>query len=180
MRSPSKIKADKISNFKLHVTESVTMVIADYKGLTVHEMENLRSKVREVGGKVSVIKNTLAKVALHDLDIDSLDGDLTGQIAFVFSKVDAVVGTKAAHDFARTNKNLKLIAGFFDENRLTEDEVIALAKMPSREELQGAFVGLLIAPMADFVGTLTAPMSELIATLEARAARLEDGSELKV
>jgi large subunit ribosomal protein L10 len=156
------------------VTESVTMILADYKGLTVYEMEDLRRKVREVGGQVSVIKNTLAKVALNDLEIDALDGDLNGQIAFVFSKADAVVGTKAAFDFSRGKKNFKLVAGFFDGHRLSSEQVLELAKLPSRDELQGRFVGLLIAPITDFVGTLQAPHREFIGTLEARAKKLTE------
>jgi large subunit ribosomal protein L10 len=174
MKSPRDIKTDKISNFKAHVTDAVTIIVADYKGLTVHEMEDLRDKVREAGGKVSVIKNTLAKVALNELEIDALDNDLSGQVAFVFSKTDAVMGTKAAYDFSKESDSFNLLAGYFDGSRLTDADIKALAMMPSREELQSRFVGILIAPMSDFISTLQAPAREFLGTLEARAKKLGD------
>ncbi len=174
MKSPKEIKADKISNFKAHVTDAATIIIADYKGLTVNEMEDLRARVRAVGGKVSVIKNTLARVALHELDIEVLDDDLNGQVAFVFSKTDAVMGTKAAHQFARDAKNFNIISGYFDGSRLTDSDIKALALMPSREDLQSKFVGILLAPLSDFAATLLAPIQEFMGTVDAYAKKLEE------
>ena len=76
MKSPLEIKTDKINIFKEHAEESKAIILANYKGLTVAQMEDLRIKLREAGGKISVIKNTLAKVALNDMGILALDEDL--------------------------------------------------------------------------------------------------------
>jgi len=177
MKSPKEIKADKISDFKDHVESSKAIILADYKGLTVNQMETLRTKLREAGGKITVIKNTLAKVALNEMGIDVLDEDLQGQVAFVFSEKDAVAGTKVANEFAKKLGTFNLVSGLFDGNRMSLDEVKALASMPGREELQGLLVGILVAPMADLVGTFQAPYRDFIGTLEAYAGKQEDGSE---
>lgn len=177
MGSPRKLKESKVKRFQGELSAAKAMVLADYKGLTVGEMEDLRSKLREAGGHIRVIKNTLAKIALNDLGIESLDGDLGGQVAFVFSDTDAVVGTKVAHEYARKNDKFKLLGGYFDGRRIGIDEVRALALLPSREELRSRTLGVLVAPLMDIVGTLTAPMTEFISTLEARGAKLEKGEK---
>jgi len=177
MKSPREIKTEKIDRFKGLVEQSRAMILAEYKGLTVQEMEGLRRKLREVGGRLTIVKNTLARVALNDLGIKDLDGDLEGQVAFVFSQRDAVVGTKAADDFAKENQGFRLISGFFDGRRISLDEVKALANLPSRAELQARLVGTLVAPLAGFVGTLQACLREFAGTLEARAKKLEDEPE---
>jgi large subunit ribosomal protein L10 len=176
MKSPREIKADKIDRFKGLVEQSRTMILAEYKGLTVQEMESLRRKLREVGGRLSIVKNTLARVALNDLGISDLDGDLEGQVAFVFSQRDAVVGTKAADDFAKQNERFRLISGFFDGRRISLEEVKELANLPSRAQLQARLVGTLVAPLADFVGTFQACLREFAGTLDARSKKLEDES----
>jgi len=177
MKTSRQTKSEKISDFKALVEESKAIVLAEYKGLTVKEMERLRRKLREAGGQVSVVKNTLARVALNEMGIDTLDDDLAGQVAFIFSKQDAVVGTKAAHDFAASNERFRVISGFFDKQRISPDEIKALALLPTRDQLQAWFVGILIAPMVQFVGTLQAPLQEFIGTLEARAMKLEESPD---
>jgi large subunit ribosomal protein L10 len=172
MKSPREIKQTKINMFKQLVETTKAMVVTDYKGLTVHEMEDLRIKLRASGGQLAVIKNTLARVALNEMGIDVLDKDLIGQVAFVFSHEDAVSGTKIITDFIKGKENIKLIAGFFDGKRLSIDDVKALANMPSKKELQSQFVGVLLAPLQDFVGTLEAPLVEFIGTLDAYVEKL--------
>lgn len=173
MGSPRKIKEEKVARFQSTAEKAKAIVLADYKGLTVKAMEDLRRKVREVGGNVIVIKNTLAAVALKSIGAENLENDLTGQIAFVFSIEDAVGATKIAQQFARGNREFNIVSGYFDGKHISLQEVEELASMPSREELKSRFVGILIAPMAEFIGTLTAPLQELIGTLEAKSAKME-------
>jgi large subunit ribosomal protein L10 len=173
MGSPRKIKETKVDTFQNEAAESKSIILAEYKGLTVKEMEELRGKLREVGGRLRVFKNTLARVAFHNLGIDTLDNDLNGQVAFVFSQTDAVTGVKVANAFARTKETFVLRSGWFEGKRLNLDEVKSLANLPTKKELQANFVGLLAAPLTSFVVTLTAPLSEFIATLEAKAAKME-------
>jgi len=172
--SPRKIKEQKAADFRDRIQDSQAIVLAEYKGLTVSEMEELRGKLREVGSRMSIIKNTLAKVALNEAGISDLDEDLLGQIAFIFSNEDAVSGPKVAADFARAHDVFKLISGHYAGNRLDLDELKALASMPSKEELRSKLVGILMAPLADLVGTLTAPLQELAGTLDAKVAKMNE------
>jgi large subunit ribosomal protein L10 len=174
MGSARKIKEEKVARFQGYADKAKALVVADYKGLTVYAMEDLRRKVREIGGNVVVIKNTLAAVALKGIGITDIEKDLEGQIAFVFSIEDAVGATKLAQQFAKDNKAFNIVAGYFDGKRLSIEEVGQLASMASKEELRSRFVGILIAPMAEFIGTLTAPLQELIGTLEAKGAKMEN------
>lgn len=173
MGSPRQIKANKISQFQNEVASAQSIVLAEYKGLTVKELQDLRIKLREVGAHLRVIKNTLARVAFHNLGIDAMDKDLGGQVAFVVSTQDPISGTKVASDFARRNELFVLRSGWFNGQRLTLEEVKALASMPSRDELRARFVGLLSAPVNDFVCTLMAPLQEFLATLQAKASKME-------
>lgn len=177
MKSPREIKTGKIDHFKAQMSDSQAVVIADYKGLSVSEMEDLRRKLREAGGRLAVIKNTLAKIALDDMGIEALGDDLTGQMAFVFSQKDAVVGTKAAHDFAKDNESFKIVSGYFDGRRISLEEVMSLANLPSRDELNARLVLTILAPMQDVVGLLQAPFRDFVGTLEARAMKLEQSGE---
>ncbi len=179
MKSPREIKTEKIRKVQGLIDESMAIVLADYKGLPVHRMEELRRKLREAGGQLTIIKNTLARIALEEKGMDDMSGDLGGQIAFVFSKKDAVVGTKVAHEFAKGNDNFKVIAGYFDGRRLTVEEVAELADLPSRDTLQSRLVLYLLAPMQDVVGLLQAPFREFLGTLEARARKLEEAGEVE-
>lgn len=103
MGAPRKIKETKVDHFEGEIKGAKAIVLAEYKGLTVHQLEDLRKTLRDAGGHLRVMKNTLAKVAFHNLGIEDMDIDLGGQVAFVFSDTDPVGGTKVANDFARKN-----------------------------------------------------------------------------
>jgi large subunit ribosomal protein L10 len=175
MEKSRQTKWKKIEKFREDFSGARAVVLAEYKGLTVEEMEALRVRLRQVGAHMRVVKNTLARVGLHELGIEGFDDDLGGQVAFVFSNVDAVVGTKAAFEFSKANERFRLLSGFFDGRRVSVDQVKDLASLPSRHDLQSRLVGTLAAPIMQFVSTLTAPLQELVGTLQARAAKLEKG-----
>ncbi len=174
MSSPRQIKKEKVTRFQDQAGKALAIVIADYKGLSVSAMEDLRIKVRETGGNVVIIKNTLADIALKNLGMKDLEQDLSGQIAFIFSTNDAVTGTKAAYEFAKRNTEFKVVSGFFDGRRISLEEVRALAVLPTKDELKSMFVAILLAPMVDLAGTLTAPLQEFVGTLDAKAAKMEE------
>jgi large subunit ribosomal protein L10 len=173
MGSPRKTKETKIDKFRDEVKSTKAILLAEYKSLTVHELEDLRIKLRDAGGHLRVIKNTLARVAFNSLGIQELNMDLGGQVAFVFSDRDPVLGTKVANEFARQNEVFKIRSGWFDGKRLNLEEVKSLANLPSKSELQARVVGLLSAPLNEFVVTLCAPIQEFIATLEAKVSKME-------
>jgi large subunit ribosomal protein L10 len=172
MGSLRKIKETKIQEFQQSASESKAILLAEYKGLTVHQMEDLRHQLREAGGRLQVIKNTLAKIGLGNAGIDGLDDHLKGQLAFVFSTEDAVGGTKAAFEFSRKNPPFILKSGYFDGRVIDIAAIKELANLPGREELQARLVGTLMAPLAEFAGTMSAGLIEFVGTLDAKAVKM--------
>ncbi|MCG6871447.1 MAG: 50S ribosomal protein L10 [Gammaproteobacteria bacterium] len=141
-------------------------VLAEYRGLTVAEMTELRSKAREAGVWLRVVKNTLARRAVQDTDFGCLNDHLVGPLAFALSP-DPVAVAKLLRDFAKTHDRLKLTVGAMSGQLLSADEIDALAKLPGRQELLSMLAGTLKAPISKLVGTLHAVPSKFVRTLAA-------------
>ena len=131
-------------------------VIVDYRGLTVEEDTQLRAKLREAGVEYKVIKNTLTRFAIKEVGYDAMDEALNGPSSLAISETDPVAPAKVISDFAKTNENLTIKAGFLDGKVLTLDEIKTLADTPSREVL-----------IAKIMGSMNAPISKLVRTLQA-------------
>ncbi|MEO1472874.1 MAG: 50S ribosomal protein L10 [Pseudomonadota bacterium] len=155
-------KAAALDTLKGVFDESGVVVVTHYTGLTVAEMTGLRAKLREGGGKLKVIKNRLAKIALDGKGGDAAQELFKGPVAIAYSP-DPVVAAKAAADFAKDNDKLVVIGAVMDENVLDAKGVEALAKLPSLDQLRGKLIGLIQAPatkVATFVaGAWMSPMS---------------------
>ena len=131
-------------------------VIVDYRGLTVEEDTVLRTKLREAGVEYKVIKNTLTRFAIKEVGYEEMDEALNGPSSLAISETDPVAPAKVISDFAKTNENLTIKAGFLDGKVLTLDEIKTLADTPSREVL-----------IAKIMGSMNAPISKLVRTLQA-------------
>jgi len=121
--------------------------VVDYRGLTVAESQQLRRTIRQTGAVMKVYKNTLVHRALVELGMASMDEILEGPSAFVFANEDPVAAVKALKDYAKTNQNLSIKGGIMDNAFLTAEEAIAVASLPSKEQLMGQVAGA-IAGMA--------------------------------
>ncbi len=151
---------------------SGVVVVAHYQGLTVAEMQDLRGRVRAVGGSVRVAKNKLAKIALEGTPAAGIADLLTGMTVLAYSE-DPVAAAKAADDFAKSNDKYIILGGAMGKTLLSADGVKAVAKMPSREELIASIVGCIIAPAANIAGAIGAPASNIasiLSTIEEKAA----------
>ncbi len=131
-------------------------VIVDYRGLTVEEDTVLRTKLREAGVEYKVIKNTLTRFAIKEVGYEEMDEALNGPSSLAISTTDPVAPAKVISDFAKTNENLTIKAGFLDGKVLSLDEIKTLADTPSREVL-----------IAKIMGSMNAPISKLVRTLQA-------------
>jgi len=141
-------------------------VLAEYRGLTVAEMTELRSKAREAGVWLRVVKNTLARRAVQDTDFSVLDEHLVGPLAFATSS-DPVAVAKLLREFAKSHDKLKLTVGAMSGQLLSADDIDALARLPGRQELLAMLVGTLQAPISKLVGTLHGIPSQFVRTLAA-------------
>jgi large subunit ribosomal protein L10 len=150
---------------------SGVVVVAHYAGLTVAEMQDLRARMREVGGSVRVAKNRLAKIALQDKPGAAMADLLTGMTVLAYSE-DPVAAAKVADKFAKDNDKFVILGGAMGETALDPAGVKAVASMPSREELIAQIVSCIGAPASNIAGAIGAPASNIasiLSTIEERA-----------
>lgn len=149
--------------------DSKAVVFSDFKGLEVKDMTTLRRELRAAGVEVKVLKKTLINIALKDAGIEADVKKLEGQIAVAISSGDEVAAAKIIAKAAKANENLKIVGGILGTKELTKEEVNALAKLPSKEELLAKLVGTLNAPVSGFVNVLAGNMRGLVTALKAIA-----------
>ncbi len=146
-------------------------VLTDYRGLTVHQLQELR---RSLGDNASyaVVKNTLTKLAAREAGVDFFDDLLVGPTAIAFIKGDAVEAAKSLRDFARANSPLVIKGGILDGRPLTIDEIAKMADLESREVLLAKLAGAMLASLTNAVYLFNAPLSQaarLAGALQAKA-----------
>jgi len=151
---------------------SGVVVVAHYAGMTVAQMQDLRAKLRDVGGSVRVAKNTLAKIALEGKPAAKMGDLLTGMTVMSFSQ-DPVAAAKVCEDYAKTNESFVIIGGAMGDTVLDQAGVKAVASMPSREELIAQIVSCIGAPASAIAGAIGAPaqnIASILSTIEEKAA----------
>ena len=126
-------------------SNSESVVITEYKGLTVAEADELRNKIREAGASLRVTKNRIAKLAVKGTKFEALADMFKGPIAMAYAS-DPISACKACVEFAKNNEKLVIIGGALSDKTLTLDEIKALASIPSIDELHAKLIGLLQAP----------------------------------
>ncbi|MBF9035730.1 50S ribosomal protein L10 [Rhodobacterales bacterium HKCCE2091] len=150
---------------------SGVVVVSHYAGLTVAEMQDLRSRMREAGGSVRVAKNRLAKIALQGTAAEGMADLLTGMTVLSYSE-DPVAAAKVAEDYAKANAKFVILGGTMDGKVLDPAGVTTVSKMPSREELIASIVGCIGAPASNIAGAIGAPASNIasiLSTIEEKA-----------
>ncbi|MFK7874470.1 MAG: 50S ribosomal protein L10 [Paracoccaceae bacterium] len=151
---------------------SGVVVVAHYVGLTVAEMQDLRSRARGAETSVRVAKNRLAKIALAGKPIEAMGDLLTGMTVMTYSE-DPVSAAKVAEDFAKDNDKFVILGGAMDGNVLDREGVKTVSKLPSRDELIASIAGCIGAPASNIAGAIGAPASNIasiLSTIEDKAA----------
>jgi large subunit ribosomal protein L10 len=158
---------------------SPTLMVADYRGLTMPQIDELRARMLEHGARFAVVKNTLTRRAAEAAGADALLALLEGPtaIAFLQSDGDPVAVAKALADSARDTRVLVIRGGILEGRPVEAGDVEELAKLPPAEVLRAQFVGTLAAPMATLVGVFSAPMRDLVGVLDARTQQLNQQEE---
>ena len=170
------ISKDKKSTLVADLTELLSSakstVYAKYQGLTVAELQELRKEAREAGVKIKVVKNRLVRVAMNEIAVykDTDTTGLTGQLLYAISDSDEIMPAKVLANFAKNHEALALAGGFSDLGAaLSEDEVKALASMPSKNEMIAQVVATLLSPMGDVISATAGSLSGIISGLENHA-----------
>lgn len=152
-------------------SEAGAVVVAQYSGLTVAEMTDLRRRMLAEGARFKVTKNRLAKIALENTERTAAADMFAGPVGIAYAD-DPVAPAKVATAFAKDNEKLIVIGGFIGDMAVDKAGVEALAKMPSLDELRAKLVGVLSAPGSKLVRTLNEPSGKLVRTLAAPGGNL--------
>lgn len=163
-------KTELVSTLNGVFTSTGVVVVAHYAGLTVADMQKLRSQMKQAGASVKVAKNRLAKIALEGTDAATISGLLKGPTLLAYS-TDPVSAPKVAVEFAKANDKLVILGGAMGATSLNANGVKALATLPSLDELRGTLIGLLQAPATKIAQLSTAPAAKLARVFGAYAKK---------
>jgi large subunit ribosomal protein L10 len=154
---------------------SETLLVADYRGLTMPQIDALRTRLLESGARFSVVKNTLTRRAAEAAGSDALLALLEGPsaIAFLETDGDMVAAAKALADAARETRVLAIRGGVMQGRTMSAAEVESLATLPPIDILRGQVLGAIIAPLSALQGLVTAPLQNLYGLLDARIEQLQ-------
>jgi large subunit ribosomal protein L10 len=147
--------------------QAQSVVAAEYRGLTVGQMTELRAKARKQGVYMRVVKNTLARKALAGTSFESVGPKLKGPLVLAFSKDDPGAAARVVKDFAKSNEKLVATLVSLGGQVLPGAELEKVASLPTREQALSMLLGVLKAPIQKLVGTLAAPGNKLVRTLAA-------------
>ena len=158
---PTQEKIDAVEDLKQRLSGVKTVLLTEYRGLTVQQISELRRQLRAVSGQYKVVKNRLAKIAVSSSELEALAPQLRGPVALIVSKDDPVAVAKVVSTFARTNQALTIKGGYVDGQLMAPDGVKALSELPSKEALRAQLLGTITGPLTQLVGLLQAPQREL-------------------
>lgn len=166
---PTPQKAAQIDALVDQLERSQLTVLANYRGLSVTQLQELRQNLRESNAEFTVAKNTLTRIASERVGVEIPAEHLDGPTAIMFAYEDVVAPAKALTDFVRSSRVLELKVGMMEGQTLASTDIEAIASLPPREELLGKLVGLLASPMSRTVGVLGGPSRSLAYLLNARS-----------
>jgi len=167
-------KARVVTELTERLKAADTLIVADYRGLTMPQIDDLRSKLLEHGAKFTVVKNTLTRRAAKDAGSEALLALLEGPsaIAFIEADGDMVAVAKALADSARDTKVLAIRGGILNGREISGEAVEELSKLPPVDVLRGQVLAAIIAPLTSLVALVNAPLQNLVGLIDARIEQL--------
>ncbi|MDO8847536.1 MAG: 50S ribosomal protein L10 [Coriobacteriia bacterium] len=166
---PTSEKQRLVAEIKDRLSSSGGVILADYRGLSVKDMRALRTSLYETGSEATVYKNSLAQIAIRELELPNMDEYLAGPTVFVFTPEDPVATAKALLAFAKENKTFAFKGGLIEGNVVTADVVRTIAVLPSREELIAKLMGTMLNPIRGFMAMANAPVGAFARVVKAVA-----------
>jgi len=160
-------KAEKMAALHAKFVDVKAAILADYSGLNVQQMAELRSQLHEAMVELHVVKNTLARRAVEDTGFVSLADHFVGPTSVAFSQHDAVAMAKALTEYAKKESKLNVRVGFVEGQVLSPAQITALAELPPREVLLGLMIASMQSPLVGLVGVLQGVLRQLVYVLQA-------------
>jgi large subunit ribosomal protein L10 len=165
-----KAKKDYVEEMKKNFTSNESVMIAQYQGLNVTELDELRKALRDKGILFKITKNRITKIAIKETPVKDLEKYFTGPTAAAISS-DPINTAKILTKFAKSHDKLKIVAGFMDGKVLDQKEVAIIATLPSLEEARAKIVGILATPAQKIVSILLAPGSKIANLARAKSLK---------
>jgi large subunit ribosomal protein L10 len=168
-----------VSELTERLKDAESLLVADYRGLTMPEIDDLRTKLLDTGARFSVVKNTLTRRAAEEAGVNELLELIDGPtaIAFIDAEGDPAAAAKVLNDAARARNVLVIRGGLLEGKTLTDAEVTQLATLPPVDVLRAQVAGAVAAPLTTIVALFTAPLRDLVNVLDARIAQLREADE---
>ncbi|MFV0415239.1 MAG: 50S ribosomal protein L10 [Chthoniobacterales bacterium] len=164
-------KANIVADVRNKLNESPFLLVVDYSGMKVDHFAEFRNRLSASGAECHVVKNTMLRIAIKELELPELTDALGGQNAMITGPSDICAAAKAVKNFHKEFEKPVLRAGILDNDLLSIDQVNALADLPSKEILQATFLGLLTTPATRLVRVLNEPGASLARLLKAKAEK---------
>jgi large subunit ribosomal protein L10 len=146
-------------------------IVVDYKGLKVAHFAELRKRLQKAGAEIHVVKNSTFRLAAKEAGVGELNGALVGQLAVVTGRKDISTAAKAVKNFGAEFDKLKIKFGYWDNQRLEQAAIVALADLPGLDVLHGMLLGLLDAPATKLVVLLNTPATQFARVVKAKAEK---------
>jgi large subunit ribosomal protein L10 len=159
-------KQQEVDALKTKFGAAKGIVLADFTGVTVAEVSELRRKCREARVEYKVVKNTLARIAARDADLEGLVDHFDGPIAIALSTVDAVAPARVLADFVRAYQKMTLKVGYFDGRIYRDTQVVEIANLPSREVLLAQVMGAIEAPISQVIWCIESGLRDVISVID--------------
>ena len=159
-----------IQEMKDFFAKTQSVLVTHYQGLTVKQIDELKSEMRKHGILFKVTKNRITKLALEGTKYKKLENLFSGPTAVAFSD-DAISSAKILTKFAKKNSNLKIIGGIMEEEPLSVEDVAKIATLPTLDEARGKIVGILTAPSQKIISILLAPGSKIAILAHAKSKK---------
>lgn len=165
-KEPRPDKVQEVAEIR-ELLQMSTVILANYQGLDLKGLSELRKRLRESGGGFRVVKNTLFTLAATDTSAAPLCEGLAGPTAIAYSDADPVAAAKAVQEFTKGPKHIVVKSGVVDGSVYSDEQINALASIPPKEQLYAMVVGGLQSPITSLVGTLNSMLGGLVMTLQA-------------
>ena len=168
-------KKDFVSKLKDEISNSSSIIVAEYSGLTVNESESLRKEMRANGAKFKVTKNRLTKLAIAETQFKDISDLFKGPTAVAYS-TDPVAPAKVAVNFEKKYEKFNIIGGAYNGEKIDKDKIDFLAKLPSLDELRGKLIGLISAPAQKIASIAIEPGSQIARLLSTKSSNSQESN----
>ena len=168
-------KKDFVSKLKDELSNSTSVIVAEYSGLTVSESESLRKEMRDNGAKFKVTKNRLTKLAIADTQFRDISDLFKGPTAVAYS-TDPVAPAKVAVSFEKKFDKFRVIGGGYNGEKIDKERINFLAKLPSLDELRGKLIGLISAPAQKIASITIEPGAQIARLLSTKSSNSQESN----